>query len=260
MCLFLCCLLFRIFFSLFYISITLEAHIGLFYSDITMKVSIKLLRCVKCHNVYDNKVSLINEISYKDLHEITCSKCSNKWLICVIHGLRWSQRRYVHAEDHVKSLHQNIVDNSPNNYCNNELLSLSNDDTSDFSRFDSNDEICISVDSDDNVSFSGNTIDIGILDKFLNCHRAICLNNYNSKVKRYIECESRKAGDGIKQIVKCAFAMNLNGDFGNISINEIKYHLKATMFCCSLTASQQANFGELCYMMLNTGLNDPNLS
>ena len=223
-----------------------------------MKISIKLLRCVKCNNIYHNKSSFIQDFPYKDLYEIVCSKCRNKWLICAIHGHRWSQHRYRIAENHVKGAHQNISNISLNSLSSNSVCLPVTEDSTESNDFNSNGEARLNITTLDDCSVSDLSAESIPMQKFIKCHRKISLVEYNDKVKRYIDCESKKSGDGIKQIVKCAFAMNLNCDFSQISIHEIKYHLKATIFCCSLSSSQQARFGELCHMMLNTSLSVSN--
>ena len=223
-----------------------------------MKISIKLLRCVKCNNIYENQSSYIEDFPYKDLFEIVCSKCRNKWLICAIHDHRWSQRRYRFAENHVKSAHQNINKDSLSNLSNKNNSLPINEDVTQPDDFSCNEDTCTIIENTVNLSAFDRSPDSISFQNFVKCHKDISFLQYNDKVKRYIDCESKNPGDGIKQIVKSAFAMNLNCDYSQISIAEIKYHLKATIFCCSLTASQQANFGELCHMMLSNFLNIDN--
>ena len=96
------------------------------------------------------------------------------------------------------------------------------------------------------------------LRKFIACHRNISLQNYTDKVRRYLEFECKVPGDGIKRIVSCAFAMNTNNDSLQLSLNKIEFHIKATKFCWALPSSLQSTFGELCNMMLNDCMLDPN--
>ena len=76
-----------------------------------MNVSTKLLRCVNCYNVNSNKISLLTDKPYRGLHEIVCSKCNRKWLVCTLHNHRWFQStRYKIAEKHIQIVHHNIVE------------------------------------------------------------------------------------------------------------------------------------------------------
>ena len=215
-----------------------------------MSLFTKHLRCVKCYNVDNNKSVLMTDKAYRDLHEIVCSKCKNKWLICTIHDHRWSQRRYIKAENHVKCMHQNEIVSDVCNVVTNQKY-INDDIDSEYEEVYNDDNIT----SSESVNTS-KALDIvsedNILQKFVDGHRKVSLKDYNEKVRRYICSESHNEGDGLKQIVSCAFAMNSNSDYSQISVNELKYHIKAAIFSCSLTSSQKANYGELCYLMLDT--------
>lgn len=206
--------------------------------------------CVNCYNVNSNKISLLTDKPYRGLHEIVCSKCDRKWLVCTLHNHRWSQSRYKIAEKHIRIVHHNIVEPD---FCN--FNSNNNDIDVDNASNDNLTQLEVESNSDthvDDIRLSNIATEDDVFHKFLASQREVSLDDYNETVKRYITCESRNVGDGLKRIVCFAFTMNPNCGYSQVSINELKYHLKAAIFSCSLTSSQKSNFGELCYLMLNT--------
>ena len=216
-----------------------------------MILSVKFLRCLRCQNVYNNTTTSPRTNDYRGLSEVKCSRCSTKWLVCPLHEHRWSLQRYKYAHVHVQTMHKNMSIDSltsntseptSTNSINNDFMSIEND-----------------IDIENNLTNPVTTIENGndmILNEFLQGHKDVDLSTYNVNVKRFIKCESEQSGNGIKQIVHNAFAMNTDNNHTDTPWNEIKYHMKATMFCCALSTAQQANFGDLCNMMENTFYND----
>ena len=218
-----------------------------------MKLSVKYLRCFKCKNVYNNSSEELGSKAYIGLYEVKCSRCSTKWLVCPIHDQRWSRRRYCYAEEHVRTTHNEISTNLSDT-----LDDFHNDDNENIMNtdLDTNCHIDNSVNEDDNLSELRIDSDCTTLNKFIHSHTTIDLDNYNVNVQRYIKTDNVQFGNGIKQIVSNAFTMSTTNDYGDMNWKEIKYHIKATMFCCSLSSSQQSNFGDLCHMMQNTFYNN----
>ena len=217
-----------------------------------MKLSAKLLRCKECQNTRNNNTILLTDKTYQDLHKVKCSTCTNQWLVCSVHDCRWGSRSYLEAQKHVQKVHHcikvpsffNKSDNHNHAFIDNQLLPC-----------DDNDSISNSFGIDNDLSSVQQSVPETILNKFISCHNDVDLTEYNKKVRRFLACESHNVGNGIKQLVTCAFSMNSNSDYSKISLKEVKYHLKATIFCCLLSSSQQSKFGELCDMMLNSCIN-----
>ena len=190
-----------------------------------MIVTIKYL---KCYNASNNNASLLTDEAYRGLHEIICSKCNTRWLVCTIHDLRWSHLRYRIAERHIKALHKNVVVEPNNSICTTNCININYDSTMVCEQYNDDRSYSNDDDSVDNCNISTSLSADNIINKFIECHRPVSLLDYNSKVRRYINSESQNIGDGLKQIVTSAFSMNMSTDYSEISIEEIKYHLKAT--------------------------------
>ena len=101
------------------------------------------------------------------------------------------------------------------------------------------------ADSDNQTSISNDTI----IERFISSKKEVCRDDYNNLLHCYIECESISKGNGIKRIVACVFAMNLSSDYSTITYEEAFYHLKATLFCYSLTSKQISQFTDISHMM-----------
>ena len=213
-----------------------------------MTLPIKLLKCFHCHNVSNNPSEKLMSDEYSGLYEIRCSRCKTKWLVCPFHDLRWSRLRYCYAQEHVANTHQSVVADGTNDYTNNHMHkdNLMNDGIAAIfpSEFHASDEI-------DNASHCSDDNNDIALHKFIVCHRDISFVNYSEKVRRFLLCESVNVGDGSKRLVASAFSMNFNSDYSALSWDEIIYHMSATMFCTTLSSSQQGVFSGLCHMMVN---------
>ena len=223
-----------------------------------MTLSIKFLKCFHCHNVLNNHSQKLISDEYCGLFEIRCSRCKTKWLVCPIHDLRWSRLRYCYAQEHVANTHQTVVSDSTNKNIHHlkNQDSLLNEDIDAMSPLES--YVCDDIEYVSHCSDNSNDV---TLDKFILCHRNISFETYSEKVRRFLLCESVNNGDGSKRLVASAFSMNFNSDYSALSWDEITYHMSATMFCTTLTSSQQGLFSGLCHMMVNNmvtnnGLND----
>ena len=217
-----------------------------------MKLATKHLKCVKCHNIRNNKTLLLTDKAYKNLHEVTCINCSIKWLVCSVHDVRWCSRRYINAQKHVQTVHLCVDTPSFFNTSDNQNHTSLDYDSFNFDDNESVESNCSTVVNKHN---SQSLLPESLIERFISCHHDVDFSDYNKKVRRFLTSESNRFGDGIKQLVTCAFSMNSTSTFSQISLREIKYHIKATIFCCSLTASQISKFGELCDMMLHTCIN-----
>ena len=211
----------------------------------------KLLLCKSCMSANKVVASLCTNKIYRHLHEVKCLKCKTKWLVCAVHDKRFTPRRFYLAKRHLREVDHSFVEmNSPHkraNYqCLSERNSIDNNDViiaSDCNEEDLNDNLRIVSDSR-STSGIDETIEI-----FKSGHKNVSYDDYNQLLQRYIQCESISKGNGIKLIVSCAFAMNLTSDYSLLSYKEAVYHLKATLFCHSLTSSQISQFTDLSHMM-----------
>ena len=123
--------------------------------------------------MYHNKSSFIQDFQYKDLYEIVCSKCRNKWLICAIHSHRWSQLRYRLAENHVKSAHQNISNTSINSLSSDIICLPATEDSTESNDFNSHDEASLNITSVDDYSVPDLSSYSLPIQNFIKCHRPI---------------------------------------------------------------------------------------
>lgn len=110
-----------------------------------------------------------------------------------------------------------------------------------FSSETDHDEGDVDNDIEDNIAEVKETSDLAI-SVFKSNQSSIKLDNYNIVTRRFLECESTVKGNGLRRIVACAFKMNLNSDFCNITLNEAKYHLRATLFAYNLSSSTKSVF------------------
>ena len=221
-----------------------------------MKLSTKHLRCLKCQNVYQNKCIEFQSGPYCGLFESKCSRCSSKWLVCPSHDLRWGRLRYCYAQEHIRMFHANSNLNATDGY-NNKKQKLEDNSVNNSEFYNEENDFDV-VDESDESSHSNVSVTDVELTKFIASHDDAELSCYSPKVKRYLQCERKCIGDGIKRIVACAFAMNNNTDHEEITWDEINYHIKTAMFCCSLSSCQQAQLGEICEMLLNNINNGSN--
>ena len=216
-------------------------------------ISIKLLLCKKCMTVNNSKASLCSNNIYRHLHEIQCSRCKTNWLVCAQHELRFTPRKYFLAKRHLREVDHSSVQPSntqynvmdQNSYRENDNDSISSMITSDYNEGDINDNVSIQSNSRDVV------VEDNYIEQFKSCQKEVSCDDYNNLMQRYIQCEAVSEGDGIRRIVACAFAMNLTSEFSAITYKEAFYHLKATFFCYSLTASQISQFTDLSHMLGN---------
>ena len=142
-----------------------------------MALPTKHLRCSKCQNVYNNHKKKIVSGAYFGLHEINCSRCSSKWLVCPSHDLRWSRLRYCYAQEHVSLFH--TMSNIDDLDCNINKRKF-DDVISDEDIF--NQEICDESDVDEptNCSPSDNDFTDIALNTFTACHREVTLHSYRA--------------------------------------------------------------------------------
>ena len=216
----------------------------------------KLIRCDECYNSDNNTIQLCRNKIYRSLHEVQCVKCSNMWLVCISHGLRFKFRKYYLAKKHVQQVeHQSmfppttLLQQFPmcqyiNDNDNMDLLDTSKPAGDD-----------VSTGSYDNVWLDSNESVNKVctaLSKFEACQQPVNVSSYNSNMQRYIERESVQQGSGLKHIIACAYVMNPNIVSNSITLKEALFHLKATSFCYQLTSSQHAQFASLCDMMSST--------
>ena len=199
----------------------------------------------------------MSSLDYCGLNEIHCSRCRTKWLACPLHELRWSQLRYKQAQFHVRNLHSTSTSFVTNNVVDDKNLSFSDSQDNNSSNYDVDDLISVKGDIGSQCVVGNDNISV---DQFTLCHRQVSFENYSEKIQRFLSCESQQKGDGMKRIVACAFAMNNNSDFSNLSWDEIRYHMTATMFCNTLSSSQQNQYSDLCYMMVNNCFNNNNIN
>ena len=52
--------------------------------------------------------------------------------------------------------------------------------------------------------------------------------------------------------------MDQNTAYTTVTWNEIKYHMTTTMFCCSLSSTQQTQFGNICNIIFNDFIDKDN--
>ena len=216
-----------------------------------------LLKCFSCGNASNNKAKYSRHKIYHCLHEIHCYKCNSNWLACASHNQRWSRRRFFQATEHVKKKHHVISDSDFNRYnhiiANNETCFLVNSDSENNSEDMDNISHDISSSNSDDIVQNDE-----IIKSFIASHKVMCLEGYNIKFRRFIETELVSAGDGIKRIVACALAMDFASEYRSIPMKDTLFHLKATLFCCTLSSSQQKMYSELCGMMKYSSLDGDN--
>ena len=221
-----------------------------------MSYSTALTRCRNCRNTKDNKTTLCKNKIYEPLHEVQCSKCNDIWLICVFHKKRFAHRSYFRAKQHLEEVdHSSVLKGLT------EASSCGSVDPSfitENSIFDDESAIDSNNNEENEVNFPevnfhqvSETID-ECYRIFESNHVTINLEGYKDVIKRYFECESLVKGDGIRRIVACAFKMNLNADYSQVSLEEAKYHLKSTLFVVNLTSSQKEQFASICQQMAST--------
>ena len=155
--------------------------------------------------------------------------------------MRFKFRRYYIAKEHVRTINHSDLISS--NAANLEIANLCLPIEDSNAHFDPS--------CDDSESFTSNTTTNSIR-LFEDSFNAINLDDYNETMQRYIAYESQNKHTGVKRIVACAFAMNIYNDNSSVSIEEVLYHLKATLFCYQLTSSQKAQFSSVCNMMAST--------
>ena len=147
-----------------------------------MKPSIKLLKCFNCQNVNNNLSNAMSSLEYCGLHEINCSRCKTKWLVCPIHELRWSRLRYRQAQFHVTNMHNSKASSSETVSFNNLNVCLGDDH--DITTISDIGENLVSDDTD--ISSQCNDVnDDSRNDKFTLCHREVSFENYSEKSKDF---------------------------------------------------------------------------
>ena len=215
-------------------------------------LSSKLLLCKICMSSDKVVATLCTKKIYQHLHEVKCLKCKCSWLVCVMHDKRFSQRKLYLAKRHLRE-----IDHPSSDF--NALLTRNNNHSSENSNVMENDSTMASENIDDNSEdnfevdakcASCDEIEDAVKN-FLSSERNVSYEDQNILMKRYIESESISPGNGIRRIVACAFARNLSSDHMSITYKEAVYHLKATLFCYSLTASQLSQFTDLSHMIGN---------
>ena len=219
-------------------------------------LSAKLLVCKKCLNSTNNSVSLSKQRIYRYLHEVQCTRCSLSWLVCSVHDKRFARSCYFRAKKHLEeSDHSmcfpiNMNRNLPINNNNKSIDNILNDNMS----FDSNSTEVVNNNDHINNNYQSESSDSDsiMINRFEESKKDLSLECYNNTLSRYIEVEVNVKGDGIKRLVACAFAMNSNANHSDLPYKEAIYHLKATLLCYSLTASQRNHFSDLSYMIGTT--------
>ena len=216
----------------------------------------KLIRCDECYNSENNTIELCRNKIYRSLHEVQCVQCSNMWLVCIPHGLRFKFRKYYLAKKHVQQIdHQLMLPSTEllQQFPMCRFIPESNNvgllDSKMPARDDHN------TDNDDNVWLDNNESDNDVcttLSEFEACQQPVNVSTYNTNMRRYIERESQEVGSGLKHIIACAYFMNHNIVSNTITSKEALFHLKASSFCYQLTSSQNAHFASLCDMMSTT--------
>ena len=199
----------------------------------------KLMVCKNCTNSKHNSARLSTNEIYRKLHEVQCGKCNTMWLVCVFHNKRYAYRSFFLAQKHIVDIDHSL--------CVPITKETSSDaDDEDFEVHNDNNYSC-----KDTESSTTNT-NINTIKSFEACFSAVSLSQYNTVMRRFIESESSSTGDGLKRIVACAFAMNMNAIYSELSFNEMMYHMKATSFCLTLTATQLSQYYELSHMLGTT--------
>ena len=221
-----------------------------------MSYSTALTKCRNCRNTKENIITLCKNKIYKPLHEVQCSKCNDIWLICVFHKKRFAHRSYFRAKQHLEEIDHSSALKSLS------VTSSSNSVNTSFidenSVFDDNSGIINDINEKEAVDFP--EVDSCHVSEYVDdCYRifesnhtTINLKDYNNVTKRYFECDTIVKGDGIRRIVACAFKMNLNSNYSEVSLEEAKYHIKSTLFTFNLTSTQKEQFASICHQMAST--------
>ena len=214
------------------------------------------MRCRKCRNIENNVMSLCSEKVYEPLHEVRCEKCHNTWLVCVFHKKRFSHRLHYRAKKHLdevdhSSLLENLSKASSNNSVDPSIVTEDNIHLS--ASFPDSDDDNDSVNNDEEL-MAPNIAEVtdNVVSVFESNQTTINLHNYNDATRRYIESESSLVGDGLRRIVACAFQMNFNANYSQLSMKEAKYHLQAASFAYNLSTTQKDHFAHLCNQMAST--------
>ena len=214
-----------------------------------MALTQKIFKCQKCFYSDSVDVRRAENTIYKYLHQVNCRKCKNQWLVCTIHNMRWDYRHYFRAKNHLKEIDHSSYGNTPCFASN--LVSTNITNKNDIST-DSVDNDFLNDNNSDSNESEASQYNNDCIDLFKVATRPIDLQGYDKNMRRFIECDHIKAGNGIRRLIACAFAMNQDADYLSISVPEVQFHLKASLFCHTLSASQKTQFWQICNMMSST--------